>query len=111
MVLPVLADDAGEETSSSPEEEADGKSADLAKERALSDVDGAISRDQGFAGFIKEETALGREASAPGVPIEECTTHLALQIGDLLTDSGLRDVKLSAGLAEGSVIGDGAKVT
>ena len=43
--LAVVANDAGEEASGTPEKEADGEGADLAEERALRDVEGAVGGD------------------------------------------------------------------
>ncbi len=109
--LAVVADDAGEEASRAPEEEADAERAYLAEKGAAGDFDGAIGGEEGFAGLGEEELTMRREAGATGGALEQGAADFAFEIGDLLADGGLGDVELAAGFAEAAVVGDGAEIT
>jgi len=107
----ILPDDAGEEISGTPEEEADGKRTDLPLKRTTGNVDRAFGCDERLSRLIEEKKPVRSEADSTLVTIEEGTPDLALQVGDLLADGGLGDVQLAAGLAEGAMIGYGTEVT
>jgi hypothetical protein len=51
-----------------------------------------------------------RESRSARRAVEQRAADLSFQAGDLLADGGLRDTQLATGLAETSVVGDGAKV-
>ena len=73
-----LADDAREEAAGSPKEETDGEGAVLAVERLAGEVEGALGGFEGFAGFFKEDLALGGEADGAAGTIEEGSANLTL---------------------------------
>ena len=108
--LAVLADDAREKTSRAPQEEPDAERADLAEKRPVRDFDGAIGSEQRFARLGEEQLTVRRQAGAASGAIQQRPADLALKIGDLLADGGLRDMELAAGFAETAVVGDRAEV-
>jgi len=42
--------------------------------------------------------------------VQKRAANLALEIGNLLADGGLRDLEAAAGFAEGAMVGDRAEV-
>jgi hypothetical protein len=108
--LTIVADEAGKEAAGSPEEEADCERSDLALQRAPGNLQGSIGSEEGFTSLCEEKLAMRGEAGATCAAMEENTANLPLQVGELLADGGLRDMKAATGLAEGTVIRDGAEV-
>lgn len=109
--LSIFADDGGEEAAGSPEEEADIEGALLPEERSAGEIDGTVGCGEGLPGFLEEDDALGSKARGALAAIEEGASEFVLKVGDLLGDGGLRDVEVTTGLAECSVLGDRAKVS
>jgi len=78
--------------------------------RALRYIDGAVCGEEGFACLGEKEQALRREARATRGAMQESAAYLSLEVGELLADGGLRDVKLTAGFGEGAMVGYGTEV-
>jgi len=74
-------------------------------------LDGAICGKESLLRLCEKELTVRGEFCAAGGSAKECAANLTFKVGDLLADSGLRDVKLAPSLAEAAVIGYGAEVT
>jgi hypothetical protein len=106
----VVADQAREEIACAPEKKSNGKGTDLAAKRSLSNFDGAVGGEKGSTGLEQEDVSLRGETGMASGSVEKSAANLAFEIGKLLADCGLGDMKAASSFGEGAIVGDCTEV-